>query len=163
MSHMWMRHVKRTNESCHTCETCGFAMSWLKCTITYEWVMSCVCISHITRMNESCDTYKWVMSHMWMSHVTRMNESCYTRAWVRLNVWMSHVNQVNESCHTCEWVTSHLWMSHVTHMNQPCQTFEWVMPRSQCITGAATDGHNEWVMSLMDESWDKWMSPGTYE
>jgi len=29
-------------------------------------------------MNESCHTYEWVMSHVWMSHVTRMNESCHT-------------------------------------------------------------------------------------
>ena len=43
MSHIWMRHVTRTNESCH-------------------------CMSHVTHMNESCHTYEWVMSHIWMRH-----------------------------------------------------------------------------------------------
>jgi len=44
--------------------------------IAYEWVMSHIWKSHVTRMNghvtqmnESCHTYEWVMSHIWMSHV----------------------------------------------------------------------------------------------
>ena len=58
MSHVWMSHVTRMNESCHT----------------YEWVMAHVWMSHVTRMNESCHTYEWVMSHVWLSHVT--GEQC---------------------------------------------------------------------------------------
>jgi len=30
-------------------------------------------------MNESCYTYDWVVSHLWMSHVTRINESWHIR------------------------------------------------------------------------------------
>ena len=62
MSLIWMSHVTRMNESCHT----------------NEWVMSHVWISHVTQMNESCHTYEWVTAHIWMSHVTRMNASCRT-------------------------------------------------------------------------------------
>jgi len=42
---------------------------------TYEWVMSHICMSHVTHINESCHTYKWVMSHIWMSHGENI-ESC---------------------------------------------------------------------------------------
>ena len=57
-------------------------------------------------MNESCHTYEWVMSHIWMSHVTRMNKSCHTYEWV-----MSHRRHAcsRETCHTHEWVMSHVW------------------------------------------------------
>jgi len=49
---------------------------------------------------ESCHTYEWVMSHVWMSHVTRINESCHTYGWVMSHVLMSHVTRMDESCHT---------------------------------------------------------------
>jgi len=47
-------------------------------------------MSHLTHMNESCQTFESVMSHIQMSH---------TYAWDK-----SHRN---ESCHTYEWVMSH--------------------------------------------------------
>ena len=99
MSHMWMRHVTNTNESCHTREE-GIARMWM---------------SHVTCMNESCHTYEWVMSHL--------NESCHTlRDEGMSHIWMSHVTHMRESCDTYEWVMSHIWMSHVTHMNESCDT-----------------------------------------
>jgi len=55
---VWMSHVTRMNESCHT-------------YICNVW------IGHVIYMNESCHTNEWVMSHVWMSRVTRMNESCH--------------------------------------------------------------------------------------
>ena len=90
----------------------------------YGWVLSHSSIlthpySHVTR--ECVRVYEWVMSHVWMSHVTRMNESrmnesCHTYEWVMSHVWMgnvyvgtSHVSHMNEACHT--------WMKHVSHMN----------------------------------------------
>jgi len=73
--------------------------------------MSHIWMSHVTHVNESCQSYEWVMSHMWMSHVNHMNESCYTCEWVMSIIWMSHVTHVNESCHTYECVMSHIWMS----------------------------------------------------
>ena len=56
MSHIWMSHITRMNESCHS----------------YESVTSRKCTSHVTDMNESCHTYAWVMSHICMSHVTHI-------------------------------------------------------------------------------------------
>jgi len=91
---------------------------------------------NVTHMNESCHTHEWVlsnvwMSHIWMSHVTHMNECCQTYDQGMSHVWMSHVTHMHESYHTYEWVTSHMWImtsltcmawsvhvtSHVTHMN----------------------------------------------
>jgi len=51
-------------------------------------------------LNKSCQTYEWVVSHVWMSNVTRMNESCHTYEWVMSHIWMSNVTRMNESCHT---------------------------------------------------------------
>ena len=95
---------------------------------TYEWVISHVWMSHVTRMNGSCHTYEWDMSHVCMSHVTR-SES------VMSHTCVIHVARMHESCHTYEWVMSHLWMSHVTRVNKSCHTYEceschtykWVM------------------------------------
>jgi len=107
---MWMRHVTRMNESCHT----------------YEWVMSHIWMSRVTHVNASCHTYEWVMSHIWMSHVTHMNESWVHRwdaAMQRAHahrhlslIRMRHVTHVNEACHT-----------YVTRMNASCHTYECVM------------------------------------
>jgi len=71
-------------------------------TTHYERVMSHICRSHVTHMNESCHTYVGVMSHILMSHVTHMNELCHTYEWVMSHIWMSHVLQMNESCLTYE-------------------------------------------------------------
>ena len=100
----------------------GMSWRWIhmnESCLTCEWVISHICMSHVTHANESCYTYEWVMSHIWMSHVTHMNDSCHTCEWVMAHVWMSHVTHMNESCHTCGWVMSHIWTSHVTHMNEP--------------------------------------------
>ena len=44
MSHIWMRHVTCTNESCHTC----------------EWVMSHIRMCQVTHMNQSCHSHESV-------------------------------------------------------------------------------------------------------
>ena len=91
----WIGHqngVIRKHDNCkdghHICNI------WMR-RVAQEWVMSHICMRHVTQMNESRHTYEWVTSHIWMSHVTHMNESC----------------------HSHEWVMSHIWTSHVTHMN----------------------------------------------
>jgi len=59
-------------------------------------------MSHVTHTNESCHTYEWVMSHIWMSHVTRMmNESCHTRGCA---VWFP------QSIHTEYTSVCRVWM-----------------------------------------------------
>jgi len=100
--HMWISHVTRINESCHT----------------YEWVMSHRWVSHVTHINE------WVMSHISMSHVTHMqrgvtdvNQSRHPYSRVLLPMQMRQVTCINENvtCHLYERVVSHIWISHVTH------------------------------------------------
>ena len=102
MSHIWMRHVPRMNESCPTC----------------EWVMSHMWMSHVPHMNESCPMYEWGMSHMNTSHPTpewvMFHMSCPTYEWVMSHIPMSHVPHTSESCPTSKWVLSRRWMSHVT-------------------------------------------------
>jgi len=39
---------------------------------------SCVWMSHVSHVNESCLTCEWVMSHMWMSHVSHVNEDDFS-------------------------------------------------------------------------------------
>ena len=80
--HVWMSHVTRMNESCHT----------------YKWVISHIWMSHVTHTNACICAATWLSArgivwckwscHRYMRHVTRMNESCRTR--------------MNESCHTYE-------------------------------------------------------------
>jgi len=68
--HIWMSHV-----------TCEWVMSLIiQSCLTYKWVTShndksChASTSHVTHMTETL-TCEWVMSHIWMSHVSHMNES----------------------------------------------------------------------------------------
>ena len=63
--HIWMSHV-----------TCEWVKSLIiESCLTYKWVTShndksChASTSHVTHMNETL-TCEWVMSHIWMSHVT---------------------------------------------------------------------------------------------
>jgi len=120
MSHVWISHATRMNESCHT----------------YEWIMSrvwmrCVCtayackvrnapvfespawMSHVTRMNESCHTYEWVMAHKWISAVFVFESY----------IWRNHVTHMKESRHTYEWVMSHTWMSRCPCAQSVCVTW----------------------------------------
>ena len=93
---------------------------------TYEGVMS---LSHVTNMIQSRHAYYCVISHVCISHVTHMNESwlmfdlclCHTYEWVMSHIWMSHATNMIESYHMCDWVMSHIWMSH---------TYKWVMLRA---------------------------------
>jgi len=108
-SHIWSRHVRHMNESCHTRGLRGGRhVDYLGAIWLLEWVMSHIYISHAPRMNGSCHTRGWVISHMTSlhAHVTR-NESFE----------MSHVTSMNDSCHIHKWVISCMdesWMSHVT-------------------------------------------------
>ena len=147
-----LSHVTRT-VWCNSC-ICGMTASIGICGMTnmYGKVKSWVDKEEST----SCHTYEWVMSHIWMSHVTRTVwcNSCIcgmtasigicgmtnrygevksqvlgrqSRGYIMSHIWMSHGTHMNESCHTYEWVMLHIWISHVTHMNESCRTYEWVM------------------------------------
>jgi len=71
---------------------------------------------------ESCHTYEWVMSHVWISHVTRVNKSCQTCKWVMSHVWMSHVTCMDESC-VSELSELHHWDE--TWLNYMCAMTQW--------------------------------------
>ena len=106
--HLWMHHVARANQVCRTCES-GVPHTWERdfrvdpwiSHVTYEWVVPHVCMSRVTRMNESCHTYEWVVSHVWMSHVAHMRGSVSQRS-------------IDKSCY--------VWMSHVTHTKKSRRT-----------------------------------------
>jgi len=69
-----------------------------------------LCMSHNTRVDESCHTYGWTM----MSHATHMDEPWHTYGWVMPHIWMNHGTRVDGSCHTYGWDMSqrlHTWMS----------------------------------------------------
>ena len=126
-----------------------------------------------TRMVESRHTYQWVMSHLSRSHVTRTKAWYRTYECVTLNISMSHVTRMCESCHTCtyschihEWVMSRIPRSHDTHMNESCHAYARVMPHiwmgqiTSCHAHEKSCHTYDWVMSriwlshvtLMNES-----------
>jgi len=116
VSHVWMSHVARMNESCrtysrvmsHTWTSHVTQVQLLDYYKTHEWVSSCIKrhiarmnTSSLARMNESCRTYEWVTSHVWMSHVTHTSKWCRTYEWGVSHIWMRHVANMNKSWHIC--------------------------------------------------------------
>jgi len=110
-----------------------------------EHVVSCICMSHVAHMNESClqglihFTHQsclqgenglvsriWTrhVTHMDASYVTHMTASCHTYKCVMSPVWMSHVAYINESCHSYKLG---IWRSHVyTVVIECCRPYpEW--------------------------------------
>jgi len=64
---------------------------------TYEYILSHICMSHVTHMHEECHTFGCVMSHIGMSHVTYMRESC-----------RAYLQEEDGRMNTYEYVTSHV-------------------------------------------------------
>jgi len=56
----------------------------------------------VLSLRESCRTYEWGVSHVWMSHITRTNESYHTYEWVISHIWRRHVTHMKVSYHTYE-------------------------------------------------------------
>jgi len=117
MSHIWMSHVPRINESCHTCE----AVTWgwwrhpqclyLQCVVA---VCCCIAESAIFVLAVCCSVVLHCVArswHTWSWYVPESTAFCHAYEWV------SHVTCMNESCNAFEQVMSHTWMSHDTHMN----------------------------------------------
>jgi len=85
------------NESCHA----------------YEWIMSHVCMIHVThgirRFLGSGDIgSRWVMLRMREIHVTHVNATCHTHDCAGYGG--AEILAVHELCCSCKWVMSHIWM-----------------------------------------------------
>jgi len=96
--------------------------------LVYDLCITCVWASH-THQQKSAPFSKVIKSSVFcMSHVSRLNESCLTYGWIMSRIRMKiraifqrdqiicvlyeHVSRMNESCLTYEWVMSHIrWVS----------------------------------------------------
>jgi len=120
-----------------SCRTCDRLMS-VYMLLLYTGALKLM--SHVTRVNKSCDTYEWI-SHVTIGRLlqiiglfcrkrpkTYTNESCNTYEWVMSRIWMSHVciHAAAIQQHAYEWVVS-LTKDDVTRMDERCSTYEWVM------------------------------------
>jgi len=124
MSHVWLSHVARMNESCHKYERVMSRMSRSK-----WWGRSAdAWMSHVTHMNTSCHTYEWVISHMWMSHVTHMNESCH--AWAGVN------DGVDQQALELQFVREHAKEASKVCFIRMCDTTHWYVWHDSfiCVT-----------------------------
>jgi len=89
-SHIYMRHVTNTNE---TCETYIWVMSqiWIRYVKLY--------ISHVTHVNETRHTCTWVMSEskIWATHITRKSTNSTLSPLIvcEQSVYMSNVRKQN--------------------------------------------------------------------
>jgi len=92
MSRKWMSQVKHVNEACRPRQVRA-----RNCEANGVWEEN---VCH----NESYHTREWV----WMSHVTRVNLSCQTCEWVMSNVWMSQT-------HTHTHTYTHTYTHEQTH------------------------------------------------
>jgi len=119
VSHLWLSHFSRANDSCPT----------------YERV--------------ECPTYARVTSHRWHWHIIATSSTHHTATHCNtlqhttthcntLQHTATHCNTLthhsdifdtaNESCHTYERILSHIWLSHTPpHINESCPTHERVM------------------------------------
>jgi len=115
MSMKWVQQMLLgavVNESCH-------ARGW---AVSHIWI------------NDSCHVYewhmkKWVMSCIWISHVVRMNASCHAceqvmslasyewSIWTRYVVHLIHVIMSDSiPMWHAPYDVSHMWTSHATHI-----------------------------------------------
>ena len=126
----WMSHVKH--------------MMWMiptrRDSFILEWRDSCLYVSqfmsHVTRMNESCQTYEWVMSHIWMRDVIHAYVTWLSSTWRdvflcdvtdfcvtwlipnRRDSFARHVTRFYVTWLTLRWlilVWCHTFLSDVTH------------------------------------------------
>jgi len=112
MSHISMRHVPLTNESCPIFES---LLARKKSCLTYEWVTSHIAWVTIHYMWSSwllylCRAIRLAPSHTWMSHKLHIFMS--HDAWVSIHQWISHGSQ------RMRLLMSHMWSSHVSLQNK---------------------------------------------
>ena len=111
---------------------------------------------NIKDMNEPYHRYEWVISHVWMSHITRHVWMSHVTRMIALS------SLFNNLCLRCAYQSSHKRMRHVTHMNEPCRTYiiaeqplQQLLPEVRMSNTTHMNGSFDtygWVMS------QKWMS-----
>jgi len=74
MAHLCMIYVTPVNASFH---------NYFQGTHVNEACPSHIWMRHISRMNVQCQPYDWVMSHVCMGHVTPVYESCHACEWFK--------------------------------------------------------------------------------
>jgi len=131
------------------------------------WVISHVCLSQVTRVNETCrKTFVWNMQftqkitmHV-VSHVTHVHDHTYEC--VISNVFICHVTRIKTSCHTCAWDMANVWRRHVSRMKESWHTYEGVMPRVWRSHVTRMKGVMSHISSVMAYLW-RHRSCHTYE
>jgi len=183
MSRMWICHVTRVIDSCHTWIVCDdscvimprhtreYAMShmWIYHFIYTRFiymnrVMSHMWTCHVTHVNISIHIHESTHVshiHMWMGGAALMNNSCLT--YTHVNGWCCTYEWVMSHIYTREWVVSrirtshvshlHTWMGGVAHTNGSCRTYEWVTSHS---TGAGRHCACARKLLCCFHSWGVW-------
>jgi len=117
MSHIWMSHVTRINESCHTYE-CVMSSSWMG-HVTYKWNWSRLTqvqnmsyiwhkfFSHECRTSSMPQWYSaltWDTTHLYMWHI---HHTCATQHTYFICVtWRIHSRSHIQGCHSLFVVSS---------------------------------------------------------
>jgi len=167
MSHIWRSCVALMDESCRIHENVIFQV-WMghvtnmkESFCIYEWGMSCIEIRHLTHRNKSCEIREWVMPHR---HIVNKE------SWWRPSIWMSHgiyewvmayMNWVMSQCMHIANKYSRWWptMSHGIGIHGPSHgKCEWVMAHTNWVMVHVNESWHIWT-----QSWQMWMSHGTYE
>jgi len=138
-SHLRMKIVTQTTESCHICEWMSYVMYAVPhLTLTYEFMnthtrtMSCsvstsaaICtcghvFKIVTRTTDSCHICEWVIDIMRvMPHLPSRMTFINTRT-RKMSCSGSTTATMCTCDHIYEWVLSHAPTSHATHVNDSC-------------------------------------------
>jgi len=121
---MWVMWVSHVSESCDM--YAGVMSRIRECVYSGMSHDSSSCLSHdssscLSHVPSSCLSHEWVysgMSQPKMSHVTRMDESCDTHE------DDTHEEEDLGACHFQKQVVWQRWTSYVTRMNASRHTFE---------------------------------------
>ena len=114
MARLWMSHVWRMSEPCHT----------------YAWSTR---MSHVAHLNESCHTYGWVMSKYFVIVNPSTTRRCSPRSFTFLSRVISHAHNLPHGTlfgvhqrKRCSFLPSHLvftFVSPKTQTRQHCTSF----------------------------------------
>jgi len=119
MSHIWMGHVTRMNESGHT----------------YARIVPHVWMCHATRMNESCHIYEWVMTHNNNANIKLVSMDLLPSDLFKNG---SFFDVIHDSIHIREITHSHVW-----HDSSICLT--WLIHMCEMTHSKCTHRLSSWI------------------